>query len=52
MSLVKKVYSKEEMPYLALLANKADLQQMASVDEMQHHALSDLHKMHRWAAYM
>lgn len=37
------------MPYLAILANKADLTHMRTVHPAQHTEFADLHKMHRWA---
>lgn len=47
MSLVQKVYTQADMPYLAILANKADLTHMRTVRPAQHAEFADLHKMHR-----
>lgn len=47
MTLVQKVYTQADMPYLAILANKADLTHMRTVRPMQHTEFADLHKMHR-----
>lgn len=47
MSLVQKVYTQADMPYLAILANKADLTHMRTVHPAQHTEFADLHKMHR-----
>lgn len=49
MSLVQKVYTQADMPYLAILANKADLTHMRTVRPAQHTEFADLHKMHRWS---
>ena len=47
MIMVQKVYAADPMPYLALLANKADLTHMRTVLPSQHHNFADQHKMHR-----
>lgn len=49
MTLVQKVYTQADMPYLAILANKADLTHMRTVRPTQHTEFAVLHKMHRWA---
>ncbi|KAL0021558.1 hypothetical protein WJX77_008815 [Trebouxia sp. C0004] len=46
MSVVQKVYTQADMPYLAILANKADLTHMRTVRPAQHTEFADLHKMH------
>jgi len=52
MVLAQKVYTKETMPYLAILANKADLTHMRAVRPAQHVDFADLHKMHRYDAML
>ena len=47
MALVHNVYTQADMPYLAILANKADLSHMRTVRPVQHTDYADLHKMHR-----
>lgn len=47
MALVRNVYTQADMPYLAILANKADLSHMRTVRPVQHTDYADLHKMHR-----
>ena len=47
MAIVQRTYTKETMPYLALLANKADLTHMQTVRPAQHTEFADMHKMQR-----
>lgn len=47
MDIVKRVYN-SNLPYLALLANKADLTHMRLVDPSQHVDFADTLSMHRW----
>lgn len=47
LALVENVYTKDDMPYLAILANKADLTHMRTVRPAQHIDFADSHKMHR-----
>ena len=50
MDVVKRVYA-SNMPYLALLANKADLTHMRLVTPSQHVDFADTLSMHRWAMH-
>ena len=47
MALVESSYTKNDMPYLAILANKADLTHMRTVHPSQHIDFADTHDMHR-----
>ena len=47
MAIVESTYTKQDMPYLAILANKADLTHMRTVRPTQHNDFADTHNMHR-----
>lgn len=47
MALVESTYTTNDMPYLAILANKADLTHMRTVRPTQHMDFADIHNMHR-----
>lgn len=47
MALVESTYTKHDMPYLAILANKADLTHIRTVRPAQHIDFADNHNMHR-----
>lgn len=46
-ALVESTHTKHDMPYLAILANKADLTHMRTVRPAQHTDFADAHNMHR-----
>lgn len=47
MALIENTFTKNNMPYLAILANKADLTHMRTVRPTQHIGFADTHNMHR-----
>lgn len=47
MALVEGTYTQNDMPYLAIMANKADLTHIRTVPPSQHVDFADSYKMHR-----